>query len=577
VARIGSLITILLWAAAALADPAVELTVDRTQAAVGEEITAQVTVTGVRSAPEPQVEGLANFDVERGGTSTQVQIINGSAAMSVAYNYLLVPKKAGTFTLGPAKVTVAGSALSSESIAIQVAAGAPQAAVAPSSRPFQVLADIDNPQAYVGQQVIYTFQFLSRGELHNAQLDLPEFKGFLKEELGKQRQYQTVKNGVRWGVTEIRFALFPTQAGDLPIEPAVLLGEALEEEPGGRGGSPFDDLFDHGFFARRGRMKRVRLQSPGILVKVSELPAAGKPASFSGIVGNAAVKQTLSKDSVTVGDSVTWTVEISGEGNLRDARWEPAVPAGFKVYDDQPAFHLRLQGNRVGGTKIFKKALVPLEAGAKELPPVEVSYFDPEKRAYRTVKTESARLQVAPGQGVSGPALPAARQAVTVRGEDILAPRWQLSEVGADALSPKDRLYLILLWVLGPLSAGVAAGLRAFRDKRGRNPARARRQKAYGSFRKQAVQWNDSASFDAMASALRSYLGDRFDTDGGALTPLDVREKLGSRGVDEKFLRETEEVLELCERGRYGGGGNPAALKERVTRLVDGLEKEVRS
>jgi hypothetical protein len=577
VARIGKLLCLILGAATvAVAEPRIELTVDQTDVAMGDEITAQVIVRGAQRAPEPQIDGLQAFESERTGTSSQVQIINGATTLSVVFNYSLVPKGAGTFTLGPARANVGGVAIVSQPVQIRVAQGQ-QAAKPAADRPFQVLAEVDKPQAYVGQQLVYTFQFLSRGELHNARLNFPDFKGFLKEELGKQRQFESVRNGVRWVVTEIKVALFPTQAGDISIAPASLMGDAMVPDEGGRGRrSPFDDFFDSGFFGRSGRMKRVKLDSPGLIVKVLDLPAAGKPSPFSGIIGSLSVRQSLSKTSVAVGDSVTWTVEMSGQGNLRDARWETPALSGFKAYDDQPNFQPSLNGNRIGGTKVFKKALVPLEGGRREIPALEIGYFDPDKGVYRTAKAPALALEVAPGQVPANLVTAPSRQAVAVRGEDILAPRWESATVEADALTGPERVKLGVLWACGPLLFGLTAGGLAYRRRRSGNRQLVRRSRAYGSFRKIAAKWNGNASFDGLDGALRAYLGDRFDTDGGALTPLDVKEKIGHRGVSEDLVRETKEVLELCERARYGGGGDPGPIRERVVRLVEGLEKEER-
>lgn len=579
VARIGSWLLFSLWSVAAFAQPSIEFTVDQNEVMLGEGFNAQVSIRGAQRAGEPQIDGLGAFESERAGTANQVQIINGVTTLSVTFNYVIVPKTVGTFTLGPARATVGGIAVVSDPIQIRVVAGNQQAQAgkAPAAeKPYLVLADVDKQQVYLGQQILYTFQFMSRGQMQNAQLNLPDFKGFLKEELGKQRQYETVRNGRQWSVSEFKVALFPTQTGDRPIEPSTLTGEALVEERGSRRGTPFDDFFDSGFFGRHGQLKRVRLQSPGFIVKVSDLPAAGKPASFSGVVGSLSIRQTLSKTSVSVGDSVTWSVELSGVGNIRDARWEAPPLTAFKAYDDQPGFHLTINNNRLGGTKFFKKALVPLQGGKLEIPALEIGYFDPDEGAYKIAKALPLTLDVS-GQASSVPLGGPARQAVAVRGEDILAPRWEAAEVEKDALTSGERLKLAIIWALGPLLFGLTWGGMGWRRRRLGDTVQLRRSRAFGSFRKASAAWNGSASFDGLDGAFRAYLGDRFNTDGGALTPMDVRAKLGRFGLSDTLVKETEAVLDLCERGRYGGGGDPAEVRQRVLSLVEGLEKEVRS
>jgi hypothetical protein len=147
--------------------------------------------------------------------------------------------------------------------------------------------------------------------------------------------------------------------------------------------------------------RKVAVSSPAAAVTVLPFPAAGRPASFSGGIGEQALSVVAKPEKVQVGDPVTVTTTTLADGTLPNDC--PAV-AGEGWRSHPPRVLDR--GRRL----ICEQVLIPARAGSQ--PFAELTYFDPAVRSYRTVKKTMSRLTVLPvkPQAVAAPA-PASRRA----------------------------------------------------------------------------------------------------------------------------------------------------------------------
>ena len=57
--------------------------------------------------------------------------------------------------------------------------------------------------------------------------DIPDFNGFWKEQLGEQRNYEKIINGLAWQIMEVKYALFPLRVGKLIIPKTTLFAQIL--------------------------------------------------------------------------------------------------------------------------------------------------------------------------------------------------------------------------------------------------------------------------------------------------------------------------------------------------------------
>ena len=94
--------------------------VDRTEATIQDRIMLTLSVEGTQVVGEPHLPPMPAFDFISRGSSTRMQIINGQITSGVDYNYVLIPKKAGTFEIGPATLDLKGKTVSSNTITLKI-------------------------------------------------------------------------------------------------------------------------------------------------------------------------------------------------------------------------------------------------------------------------------------------------------------------------------------------------------------------------------------------------------------------------------------------------------------------------
>jgi len=565
--------------AAATAEGRIQASVDRAEISEEDQILFQITIEGSRGA-EPTLPELADFDVFPRGQSTQMSFVNGRMSSSVTYTYSLVPRSTGSFQIGSATVELGGELHSSSPITVRVLAASEQPA---ESRDLFLSAKVSTRSSFVGQQIVYTWRFYRRVQIGNARVDSMDFDGFTVEDLGEVREFNTTVNGVQYLVSEIRRALFPQEVGKLVIPPSKLSCEVLVRSPRRRR-SLIDDVF--GAASRQTKVLRTK----PIEIEVRTLPPV--PPGFSGLVGDFELEAGLSKQELQVGESVTLRLTVKGSGNVQmiGAPELPDLPA-FKVYDDKPDGAIERSGSTLSGYRSYRKALVPLEAGDLAIPPMSLTFFDPETESYRTARTEALPLVVRPAQGeeelrlTESMAPGTGKVAVRILADDILPPYTGLDAVARRSQTTLDRALLLGGLLLPPL--GFVSTLVAQRRRRrfALDSGLRRRREALGRARKclkrieLQSEGEDAATAIRQASrCLREYVGDKLDVEGCALTPAETEELLRSHGVEKDVVEETCRLLDRLEAAQYSSEKiEPRRLTTILTPLFKKLDRQIRA
>ena len=556
----------------------IQVTIDRTEATIQDRLVLSVTIQGSQNA-RPELPDLSPFQVYDGGPQTQINMINGRTSFSVTHNYILVPKSTGSFTIGEASVVLDGRRYTSRSFTVKIL----EASATPSaSGELFITVQISNDSPYVGEQVIYTWRFFRRVQVQDAQLLTPfEFEGFLVEDLGDVKQYETTRRGQRYLVNEVKKALFPQEEGKLTL-PATQLQCVVLTRRRGRGGI-FDDLFG------RASGEAKVLSSRPIDVQVRPLPAA--PSGYSGLVGDFRIAGEISKRELQVRESATWKLTISGTGNVQMIG-EPAQPilSSFKIYDDKPASSINRSRGKLSGSRSFSRALVPLEAGELTVPAVKLTYFDPEAGSYRTQQTRPIILSVLPAEGreelrlTESVAPSTGKVAVRILADDILPIYKDLDAVAEVPFGHRADGR----WLAGLLAPPVVFFGLLFAERRRRhletNVEAVRRRSALKRALKgldgvaKAMRDGDRRKAVELASrALRGYVGDKVALEGSALTPAEAAEQLARCGVEAPDVLETRTLLESFEAAQYAGvQASGEELAGELKSLLKRLERQIR-
>lgn len=555
--------------------------VDRTEATLQDQIILTLSIEGTQKIGRPALPPLPAFDLISRGSSTRMQIINGQITSGVDYNYVLIPKKIGTFEIGPATLTYKGQTISSNKITLKIRSAdtQPQA-----TKDLFITTTVSNKIPYVNQQIIYTFKLYRRVKIANASLDNPSFEGFRVESLGKERQYETVINGRSFVVTEIKQALFPTREGTLEIEPAKVQCEVVARKRRRRGF--FDDPFyDDSFFGFSRREPKV-LHSHSITLEVKPLPAEGKTPLFSSLVGDFSIATSVSKRQLEVGDTTTLTIAIQGKGNIRDAH-SPEFPslAYFKVYDDKPTLTVQAWGDRFGGTLTIKKALVPLKEGRLKVPALAFTYFNPERGGYELCKSTPLLVQALPPSDkeklhlVEALGTTTSKEEIKILGKDILPIRTSLSALKPYSMEPWHWVYLVLFFF--PIAGYAGSTLIKKRKERWegdlgyvRSKSAIRNLNKKIPLIKKQIKNEDSSEFYRLTSkVLKDFLGDKLNITGSALTAIEIENQLQTFKIQKERIEEVKKVLSILESGQFAFQRHSMSEKEKLINQVRDLAK----
>ncbi|MCL1901906.1 MAG: BatD family protein [Firmicutes bacterium] len=377
--------------------------VDKNRMALNEYLGYSLTVSGDASGlPEPKIADLADFNIYGTGKSQSFSFVNGKRSGSITYSYTLSPKKTGKFTIPSAKIEYENKTYKTEPIEIEVtdAAAYPQAQQTRTSQTRQaasgrtsdakaqgnvfVKAAVNKNKVYVNEKLIYKFDFYTNVDLmSNPEYSPPDFKGFWNDSSKPGRRYENI-DGVNYIVSDIETTLYAIESGSVTISPARLKVNVMDLSSQ----ASFDDIFS--IFSGMGiRGQEKILETDLITVAVLPLPDKNRPADFKGAVGNFEISASLDTAEAYTGDLVTLTVKVTGKGNMKSVNDVGFTPSkDFKVYD------IVSSSNDAEDSKEFKILLMPLTPGEKTVPPVRLSFFDPDKAAYSYAESLPLKIRV---------------------------------------------------------------------------------------------------------------------------------------------------------------------------------------
>jgi len=546
--------------------------VDRDRITPGDSVNLQVSIQDGQGSVD--VGAIKDFKVISRGTSTSVNIVNGQTSREIIYNYTLIPLKEGRLHIPPLVVSVDDQNLLTREIFIQVR----QDKDSPSnSRDVFVETQLSQTNPFVGEQLTYTFKLFNAVQIANAQFQPPAFEGFTAQELEKRNSYRRVINGREYAVAEVIYILVPLNSGPRVIDAAILQCDVVRNrQPSNRRRSFFDDRF----FGRTQLEPRV-LRTEQLPLTVRSLPEFKGPGTFSGLVGKFDLSAQLEPVTLKVGESATLTLTLQGTGNIMDAE-APAIelPDDFKVYTDNAEEQINISRTGYTGRKIFRAAIVPIQAGAQTLPPLNVSYFDVEQETYVTRSTspltltvepapQSDRLEVVQGSETEFKSL---KKRVEFTGRDILPLKQELS-----ALKPQRPMSLLLfcLLIIGPALGFGLVKLTLMLTRKEETPAARMALRAHKALRDAgAGNLTDEVFLACLYRALTSAILSRADSISESLTWKEAQDILASTGIDPDQARHTARLLEEIESTSYSG----ATLgTEEMARLLTVTRETVRS
>ena len=357
--------------------------VDRTQVRLGDSLQLTLSSDGAADPARTDLSPLRrDFRILQQSSRSSTQIINGKTTREKALVVELVPQRTGTLEI-PSRFA-GGEKTRPIQLQVQEAASGPR-----DDQRVEFTASVDSDSVYVQQQIILTLTLQQAVALDDRSVTELDLDNAYVRPLG-QNSYQRTRDGRRWLVHEIRYAVFPEQSGTLTIPAQSFAGRARQ---GSR--SLFD--LDSG--------PRISRKSEAITVEVKPRPAAFPQDAVWLPAGNLDIEESWSQKpgELTTGDSVTRTVTVTGDG-LQGAQLPPlAFPEipGLKYYPDKPSIEEADADSGVIGLRTDSAALVPVRPGVYRIPEVRIPWWDIREDRLRHAVLPGREIKVTPAAGES--------------------------------------------------------------------------------------------------------------------------------------------------------------------------------
>ncbi|MCH4874890.1 BatD family protein [Pseudomonas sp. TMW22091] len=387
--------------------------VDRDQLNSGETVELTLESSDATLFGKPDLTPLdALFEVRGTRQVNHLTNLSDDNKATTRWIITLQPKQSGTVIIPPLQV----GDYHSQPISLTVS---PSSNRENELAPVFIESSLDQPSVYVQAQSLLTLRIYHSVALYDDSSLTPlHLSDAIVEQLGESRTYEKMINGVRHGVIEVRYGIYPQHSGQLII-PAQTFSATQVDSQQATAPAPLGP--------KPGKM--IHVTSAEIPLEVKPKPA-DYPATAAWLPARSlSMSETWNPepDHCQVGDSLTRTLTLKAEG-LSSAQL-PALPAtdvnGLRRYPDLPQLSNQISENGLIGSREEREALVPTRVGQVELPAVEVVWWntheDRLERSYLPART----LQVADNPSLAVDT-PISSEPLAVSDDSTLW-RWQLS------------------------------------------------------------------------------------------------------------------------------------------------------
>lgn len=600
------LLVIFLLAAGTVIASAQSFTASVNKNPVGLNDQFQLTFTLNANGSSFKAPSLSDFSILSGpNQSSSMQFVNGNMSQSISFSYILQPKKEGTFKLEPATVESGGKIVLSNMVTITVNKGGSQGSQKGqnqdeksniSTNNIFLRVSVDKSTVFRGEAIVATYKLYTNVQVINYSISkVPAFNGFWSQDMQMPTQLTLtteVVNGINYQVGEIKkVVLFPQQSGALTLEP--MEGECIAriQVKRNKSGSPFDifndPFFNDPFFGSGGiRDVRFAVKSDPIKINVKELPA-NPPSSFNGAVGRFTLDGTVDKTNLKANDAVALRLKLNGKGNIKLIEApEFELSPDIETYDPKISDNVTVNERGASGSRTFEYLLIPRHQGKYEVGPIELTYFDLDKKNYVTLRSPKFSLNVERSADGGSAVTMSGKSEFQVLGRDIRFIRTSVPEFAGSelkfygswifwtlALLPVLGLVLLLRYRKRQLALNSDASL--MKSRKATKMARKRLETA----NKLLKEGKQSAFYDETGKAIWGYLSDKLKLPVSILTKESASETLKNRGASSETINNLVTTLDYCELARFSrmeGGRSADQIYQDTVNIITSIEDEIK-
>lgn len=421
---------------------------DKTEVSVNERFSVQFVLTyGQENVSVDHPIRLPDFDgLQQLGESTinRFQFSNGVAINQVGIEAILVADHEGTYNIGSALISMGGKKYKTDPIKITVKKGLkPKEPAGQRMNEAFISAELSDENPFINQGVILVVKMYSREyglfqRLRNYKE--PDFNDVIAKfisERNDEGEKQVLVNGRTYISKELaRYVLFPQRAGDIEIDPFSI------------------NVFISSFYGA----ENIPLSTEPITMHVKNLPAAGRPAKFSGAVGEFTLNTNISKTEAKSNETINLEVEIIGNGNLNTLKApDVSVPENIETYPPKKRDAYDLRPTGLKGKIVETHLLVPQYGGNYTIGPIAFNYFDPGQGKYITLNSKAYQLKISGPQPPKDSGKTAKSDLASNESQTEPAPNSFMSDLPQSLVEVKNRVTKTVekdnnwIWILGGL------------------------------------------------------------------------------------------------------------------------------
>lgn len=559
-----------------------------------------------------------------GGTSSIAENGNIQLVKRVVYTYVLFPKKQGALRISNIVARVGNDVIRPNDMVIKVVE-APSGSSAPTrpgaqdeeeSNPafpgnfsggqapsssqnrqaardsdhpalfnsdFTVHAEVDKRTVFVGEPVIVDYYIYDLYGVQNLDVKKwPTFTGFRTDDLERVARYQFeqvyVQNRRMRRAFLGRFALYPIKPGKIALDKLVVNARYVSRSM--FGADDEDDPMAAMLMGTFGPVRQATHASQDVTIDVQPLPEAGRPANFGGVVGQFTLKLEADKSSVAANTPLNLNLTVEGKGDFQAiSTFKLPLPADFELYDSTPSAR---GSNPIGvrrsleSQKSFQYVVIPRKAGNFQIPPIQLSFFDPEKKSYHTVSTNPLDISVSennnPSQNTNNNYLTGNNQAPAANIQDELR---YLKDPGKDF--PWSKLFLSLFAAIALVNAFLVARALKLRGRSWFAPY-AKRDSFATAYASLAVLKKSGAKdvLSDLEETILIVIQEILGTNPRGMTRGELEESWKSAGLPFEVYQRTSSFLDTLDQLRFSSSSKQEAMAAK-SRLFAAAEEIIGS
>lgn len=509
-------------------------------------------------------------------SSSYTVIINGKVQQStsdktISYNFTCRASKSGTYSINNATFTAGGKKMQLNNVTIRVNNAPPvsNSLKGNLNKNFFGLINTSRSEVYVGEPIVISSKIYSRARVTDiANYEPSKVSGAVhKTDLFKNRKNLSAKNerieGIPFQTIEIsREVLVPQKAGKISCSPfSIKIG------------------YQSSFFFS----DYTNINSGTASIRVLPLPS-GAPASFNGAVGKYTVKTKVSETNLKEGDAFTYTVTISGSGNLHLLSVpELDLPESFEMYGDPKTIEkYTINSNGADGSIQYEYIIRVTEKGEYNIQPFKFSYFNPQRKSYVDLTTKSDKITVEKGNYSASTNVGNVEKEIQIKNEGIKYIQTTHGEIGSSFLWEKWLFWVIVLF---PFVAAIPIGLWMKKRLAQKETILVnQRYKKAGKFAskklmqaKQLLDQNEIKAFnDEIHTVFTGYLAQKMKCTTAELTRECIVSKLNNNENISNLSESLMIVWDELEQLKYGlsGAESPQSLLDKTASLIDKIDAQ---